>query len=180
MSTLIKRLKQDGQQFVPVTLAEAVVVNTNGSLGITTLDKVLGQTNVAISQINNAVSTALSTKQDKLTAGYGINIADDGTISVTSSQTIFQVATQLPTPSINTMNVIYIIPIESEDDTNKCAEYICINEKGVYRWEQFGTIRTDVGLAGCITAESMKTSSGESIYIDYDIPSDLYDDAITL
>jgi hypothetical protein len=46
MSTLIKRLNQNGQEFVPITLQEAVVVNTanlpllNG-MNITTLDKVL-------------------------------------------------------------------------------------------------------------------------------------------
>ena len=46
MSTLIERLSQNGQEFVPITLQEAVVVNTanlpllNG-MNITTLDKVL-------------------------------------------------------------------------------------------------------------------------------------------
>jgi hypothetical protein len=46
MSTLIKRLSQNGQEFVPITLQEAVVVNPanlpllNG-MNITTLDKVL-------------------------------------------------------------------------------------------------------------------------------------------
>ena len=47
MSTQIKRLYQDGKEFVPITLSEAVVVNTTNvpglnGLGITTLDKVLG------------------------------------------------------------------------------------------------------------------------------------------
>lgn len=46
MSTQIKRLYQNNQEFVPITLAEAVVVNSTNipglqSLGITTLDKVL-------------------------------------------------------------------------------------------------------------------------------------------
>ena len=46
MSTQIKRLYQNNQEFVPITLAEAVVVNTTNipglkSLGITTLDKVI-------------------------------------------------------------------------------------------------------------------------------------------
>ena len=45
-TTQIKRLFQSNTEFVPITLAEAVVVNTSNvpglsSLGITTLDKVL-------------------------------------------------------------------------------------------------------------------------------------------
>ena len=49
MSTQIKRLYQNNQEFVHITLAEAVVVNTTNipglqSLGITTLDKVLKTT----------------------------------------------------------------------------------------------------------------------------------------
>jgi hypothetical protein len=47
--TQIKRLFQSGTEFVPITLAEAVVVNTSSipgltNLGITTLDKVLRNT----------------------------------------------------------------------------------------------------------------------------------------
>ncbi|MGN0966687.1 MAG: hypothetical protein ACI4OP_03735 [Candidatus Coprovivens sp.] len=49
MSTQIKRLYQSNTEFVPITLSEAVVVNTSNipgltSLGITTLDKVLRAT----------------------------------------------------------------------------------------------------------------------------------------
>jgi hypothetical protein len=48
-TTQIKRLSQSKTEFVPITLAEAVVVNTSNlpglsSLGITTLDKVLRTT----------------------------------------------------------------------------------------------------------------------------------------
>lgn len=44
--TEIRRLFQQGKEFVPISLAEAVVVNTNNlpgfsSLKITTLDRVL-------------------------------------------------------------------------------------------------------------------------------------------
>ena len=179
MSTLIKRLKQGDTPFVPITLAEAVVVNTNGTLGITTLDKVLGQTSATLNQINVAFGNALANKQDKLTAGYGINIDDNGIISIVQNQTVYQVVANLPDPSINTMNTIYIVPVESDNDFNKCAEYICINENGKFRWEQFGTFRTDAGLSGCITAESVTYSDGESVEVKYEIPPDLYD-TITL
>ena len=95
-STQIKRLYQSGKEFVPITLAEAVVVNatnvpTLSTLGITTLDKVLRvtlgevegiSTNVTeiSTKLNDAVvdiNKKLENKQDKLTAGQGITIAPD-------------------------------------------------------------------------------------------------------
>ena len=56
--TQIKRLFQNNTEFVPITLAEAVVVNTSTlpalqNLGITTLDKVLSAT---LSQINSNIT----------------------------------------------------------------------------------------------------------------------------
>ena len=102
MSTQIKRLYQNNQEFVPITLAEAVVVNTTNipglqSLGITTLDKVLkntlgvvGSNTLSIDTINKTLATinnTLQNKQDKLTAGDGITITSDGTISVTKTST---------------------------------------------------------------------------------------------
>lgn len=202
MSTLIKRLKQNGEQFVPITLAEAVVVNTTGIPGmiseITTLDRVLqktvGQTNNQLTQINNAISQLSTSKQGKLTPGYGIEISDDNVIRVTTTnQTLYQVVTDLPEASVNTLNMIYIVPIPSEDATNKCAEYICVHEDGVYRWEQFGTFKTDVGLSGYVTevefnakavmAENVTTSpeTGSGVVaVDYDIPVDLYDSYVNV
>jgi len=73
MSTQIKRLYQNSKEFVPITLAEAVVVNTTNipglqSLGITTLDKVLrttlgivGTNTVNIDTINKALTTINNT-----------------------------------------------------------------------------------------------------------------------
>jgi hypothetical protein len=94
--TQIKRLFQNNTEFVPITLAEAVVVNTSSipgltNLGITTLDKVLRNTlglvgtnaqnidtlGTNIQQLTGVVSMInqeLENKQDKLTAGVGISI----------------------------------------------------------------------------------------------------------
>jgi hypothetical protein len=68
-TTQIKRLIQQGTEFVPITLSEAVVVNTdnmklmNGQ-GITTLDKVLrlalnivDQSSTSVDTLNKAVET---------------------------------------------------------------------------------------------------------------------------
>ena len=102
--TQIKRLFQSGTEFVPITLAEAVVVNTStvpglNKLGITTLDKVLRNTlglvgsnaqNIEtlggnLTQLTGVVqliNQELENKQDKLTAGVGISITkqDDKTV----------------------------------------------------------------------------------------------------
>ena len=117
--TQIKRLFQNNTEFVPITLSEAVVVNTSTipgltNLGITTLDKVLRNTlgligtnaqnietlggNITqltgvVQQINNE----LQNKQDKLTAGVGISITkneqDQTVISVNHSLEIYKIIT---------------------------------------------------------------------------------------
>ena len=117
--TQIKRLFQNNTEFVPITLSEAVVVNTSTipgltDLGITTLDKVLRNTlgligantqkietlggdiltlTGVVGQINNE----LQNKQDKLTAGVGISITkndqDQTVISVNHSLEIYKIVT---------------------------------------------------------------------------------------
>ena len=117
--TQIKRLFQNNTEFVPITLSEAVVVNTSTipgltNLGITTLDKVLRNTlgligantqkietlggdiltlTGVVGQINNE----LQNKQDKLTAGVGISITkndqDQTVISVNHSLEIYKIIT---------------------------------------------------------------------------------------
>ena len=117
--TQIKRLFQNNTEFVPITLSEAVVVNTSTipgltNLGITTLDKVLRNTlgligantqkietlggdiltlTGVVGQINNE----LKNKQDKLTAGVGISITKNDqnqtVISVNHSLEIYKIVT---------------------------------------------------------------------------------------
>ena len=117
--TQIKRLFQNNTEFVPITLSEAVVVNTSTipgltNLGITTLDKVLRNTlgligantqkietlggdiltlTGVVGQINNE----LKNKQDKLTAGVGISITKNDqnqtVISVNHSLEIYKIIT---------------------------------------------------------------------------------------
>ena len=116
--TQIKRLFQNNTEFVPITLSEAVVVNTSTipgltNLGITTLDKVLRNTlgligtntkNIEtlggnLTQLTGVVqliNQELENKQDKLTAGVGISITkqDDKTvISVNHSLEIYKIVT---------------------------------------------------------------------------------------
>lgn len=208
MSTQIKRLYQNNQEFVPITLAEAVVVNTTSipglqSLGITTLDKVLKNTlgvvaanTVSIDTINKTLTTinnTLQSKQDKLTAGDGITITPDGTISVTNTNTLgfqYKIVSVLPSPPKKDYeNIIYLVPNSKGADGNIFTEYICINKDSDYIWEQIGSLTTDINLDNYVTktefsalqsvvltAQNVTTSSGTAVTVNYDIPSTLYDE----
>lgn len=169
-TTQIKRLFQSNTEFVPITLAEAVVVNTSNvpglsSLGITTLDKVLrttlgviGTNSGDIASLEEAVeeiNTALEKKQDKLTAGVGITITPEGVISATSNVELYKIVTSLPTASKDCLNTIYLVPNPSPVSQNIFSEYLCVYEttQWKYIWEKIGEIQTDVDLSGYVTTE---------------------------
>lgn len=169
-TTQIKRLFQSNTEFVPITLAEAVVVNTSNvpglsSLGITTLDKVLrttlgviGTNSGDIASLEEAVeeiNTALEKKQDKLTAGVGITITPEGVISATSNVELYKIVTSLPTASKDCFNTIYLVPNPSPVSQNIFSEYLCVYEttQQKYIWEKIGEIQTDVDLSGYVTTE---------------------------
>lgn len=209
MSTLIKRLSQNGQEFVPITLQEAVVVNTTNipslnGLGITTLDKVLKSTlgliddkvsSDTLTQTVNTINTELAKKQNKLTAGNGIEITETGVINCTLSLELYEVVTQLPTASKDCLNKIYLKPSDSE-----FLEYICIEvSSNNYVWEQFGKLKTDIDVDNFVTKEyfaqqlgslqtsidskidaiDATTSTGVKVQVSYDIPENLYDSAVS-
>ena len=229
--TQIKRLFQNNTEFVPITLAEAVVVNTSTipgltNLGITTLDKVLRNTlgligtnaqNIEtlggnITQLTGVVqliNQELENKQDKLTAGVGISITkqDDKTvISVNHSIELYKI---ISTETWNTIkeqpgqdyeNVIYLVPQPSGTSVtgNVFKEFLCVLKDGVYQWEEFGTIQTEVDLSGYVTdeeftqladrvtniemtgifANNMYTSTGQQVVVQYTIPENLYNSAV--
>ena len=206
-TTQIKRLFQSKTEFVPITLAEAVVVNTSNlpglsSLGITTLDKVLRTTmgvvgtnaadiNTLKTTVQN-INTALEGKQDKLTTGV---------ISVTNSIELYKIVTSLPTASKDCLNSIYLVPSPSGTAGNIFVEYICVYEttQAKYIWEKIGEVQTDVDLSGyvtnevfnatintingqlanTITAQDVTTSDGSAkVVVNYTIPADLYDSMV--
>ena len=207
MSTQIKRLYQNNQEFVPITLAEAVVVDATNipglqTLRITTLDKVLkntlavvGANTLNIETINTTltnINNTLQNKQDKLTAGDGITIDPDGTISVTNTSTLgfqYKIVKMLPSPpGKDYENIIYLVPNTQGVNGNIFIEYICINKDSNYIWEQIGSLTTDVNLDNYVTkteftnlssivltAQDVTTSSGTPVTVGYDIPNNLYD-----
>lgn len=182
-TTQIKRLYQDGKEFVPITLSEAVVVNTTNvpglnGLGITTLDKVLRSTlatvksaSDSVTSIQNTLDTTvqninnkLSEKQDKLTAGYGISIQPDAdgnlVISANLSFEIYKVAESLPTASAVYANTIYLIPTSGvHGDQDHLEEYLCIDKGNGYEWERLGRIQpeTSIDLSSYVTKEEFST-----------------------
>lgn len=231
--TQIKRLFQNNTEFVPITLAEAVVVNTSSipgltNLGITTLDKVLRNTlglvgtnaqNIDVLGTNlqqltgvvQLINNELQNKQDKLTAGVGISITqqDDKTIiSVNHTIELYKIIstetwnTIKDTPGQDFENVIYLVPQPSSTSVtgNVFREFLCVFKNGIYQWEEFGTIQTEVDLSGYITndvfntlvnrvsnievtgifADNVYTSTGQQVVVQYTIPSDLYDSVVNI
>ena len=172
--TDIKKLQQNGKEFVPITLAEAVVVNAENLQGYnilktTTLDKVL-----------KALAAVDSSQQDAITK---IN----NTLKSLKAGFSYQIVNKLPTPSIDCLGTIYLMG-GSDIDKNKYAEYICIFNNAEYSWEMLGIINSEVDLTGyvtkndfdaftaiALTAEDVTDSSGHSVSVAYDIPKDLYD-----
>ena len=173
--TDIKKLQQNGKEFVPITLAEAVVVNAENLQGYnilktTTLDKVL-----------KALAAVDSSQQDAITK---IN----NTLKSLKAGFSYQIVNELPTPpSIDCLGTIYLVK-GSDINQNKYAEYICIFNNAEYSWEMLGIINSEVDLTGyvtkndfdaftaiALTAEDVTDSSGHSVSVAYDIPKNLYD-----
>ena len=165
MSTIIKRLKQGNEEFVPITLAEAVVVKTdtipNLDDTITTLDQVLSsivnlitphltedQVNGLIEQQLVSINTALSKKPDISKFGNGFDIDDNGNISIIP-QPLYNIVESLPNEDIN-HNQIYLVP----NDNNEFSEYIYVSDKeGDDKWEFIGNITSGID-AGNLTLKS--------------------------
>lgn len=172
--TDIKKLQQNGKEFVPITLAEAVVVNAENlqgynTLGITTLDKVL-RALATVDYNQQTAITEINNKLKSLKAGFS-----------------YQVVNELPTPSIDCLGTIYLVK-GSDINQNKYAEYICIFNNAEYSWEMLGIINSEVDLTGyvtkndfnaftaiALTAEDVTDSLGNKVSVNYTIPEDLYD-----
>ena len=172
--TDIKKLQQNGKEFVPITLAEAVVVNATNlqgynTLGITTLDKVL-----------NALATIDYSQQSAI-------IDINNTLKSLKAGFSYQIVNELPTPNVDCLGTIYLVR-GSDINQNKYAEYICIFNNAEYSWEMLGIINSEVDLTGyvtkndfdaftaiALTAEDVTDSLGNKVSVNYTIPEDLYD-----
>ena len=185
--TEIRRLFQQGKEFVPISLAEAVVVNTNNlpgfnSLKITTLDKVLYNYAGVIGTNTINIKNLQDTKQDKLTAGNGI-VIKDGVISTTANiGDIYKIVSTLPQASAEVTNILYLVPGTSdntEDGMNIFVEWLCVKVGETYKWEKLGESKTTIDLSDYITSIPVTNSSGIIIRVNYEIPRDLYDNLMS-
>lgn len=181
--TEIRRLFQQGKEFVPISLAEAIVVNTNNlpgfnSLRITTLDKVLYNLVGVVGTNTINIKNLQDTKQDKLTAGNGI-VIKDGVISTTANiGYIYKIVSALPRASAEVTNTLYLVPSTSdntEDGMNIFVEWLCVKVGETYKWEKLGESKTTIDLSDYITSIPVTNSSGAIIKVNYEIPRDLYD-----
>lgn len=184
--TEIRRLFQQGKEFVPISLAEAVVVNTNNlpgfnSLKITTLDRVLYSLTGVVGTNTINIKNLQDTKQDKLTAGNGI-VIKDGVISTTTNigdiGDIYKIVSTLPRASAEVTNTLYLVPGTSdntENGMNIFVEWLCVKVGETYKWEKLGESKTTIDLSDYITSIPVTNSSGIIIKVNYEIPRDLYD-----
>ena len=185
--TEIRRLFQQGKEFVPISLAEAIVVNTNNlpgfnSLRITTLDKVLYNLVGVVGTNTINIKNLQDTKQDKLTAGNGI-VIKDGVISTTANiGDIYKIVSTLPRASAEVTNTLYLVPGTSdntEDGMNIFVEWLCVKVGETYKWEKLGESKATIDLSDYITSIPVTNSSGVIIKVDYEIPRDLYDNLMS-
>ena len=185
--TEIRRLFQQGKEFVPISLAEAIVVNTNNlpgfnSLRITTLDKVLYNLVGVVGTNTINIKNLQDTKQDKLTAGNGI-VIKDGVISTTANiGDIYKIVSTLPQASAEVTNILYLVPGTSdntEDGMNIFVEWLCVKVGETYKWEKLGESKATIDLSDYITSIPVTNSSGIIIKVNYEIPGDLYDNLIS-
>lgn len=181
--TEIRRLFQQGKEFVPISLAEAIVVNTNNLLGfdslkITTLDKVLYKLVGIVGTNVLNIRDLQNKKQDKLIAGNGI-VIKDGVISTTTNiGDIYKIVSTLPQASAEVTNTLYLVPSTSgntEEGMNIFVEWLCIKVEETYKWEKIGESKTTINLSDYITSIPVTNSSGAIIRVNYEIPKDLYD-----
>ena len=181
--TEIRRLFQQGKEFVPISLAEAIVVNTNNipgfdALKITTLDKVLYKLVGVVGTNAVKIKNLQDPKQDKLTAGNGI-VIKDGVISTTANiGDIYKIVSTLPQASAEVTNTLYLVPSTSdntEEGMNIFVEWLCIKVEETYKWEKIGESKTTINLSDYITSIPVTNSSGVIIRVNYEIPKDLYD-----
>lgn len=177
--TDIKKLQQNGKEFVPITLAEAVVVNVENLQGYDTLGTTTsGKT--TLDKVLNALAAIDYSQQSAI-----INI--NNTLKSLKAGFSYQVVNELPTPNVDCLGTIYLVK-GSDINQNKYAEYICIFNNAEYSWEMLGIINSEVDLTGyvtkddfnaftavALTAEDVTDSSGNSVSVAYDIPEKLYD-----
>ena len=103
---------------------------------------------------NLVTEDELKGKQDKLTAGEGIEIANN-VIKCTLDTSLYVVVTELPT--VGVANKIYLIESNERGIQNIYTEYAYINGS----WEQLGQYRAEINLAPYALKTDIPTNISE-------------------
>ena len=129
----------------------SIKLDENNNDALTLTDDGLGinlsgyATTESVESAITGVEEALEGKQDKLTAGDGILIADN-VISVTASTPspkLYEIVLSLEDVTDPRPNIIYLVPQEQTGETNHFIEYIWVNRK----WEELGPLPEEIDLS---------------------------------
>ena len=141
ISELIPAIQLDGREIIPFAKDDA-----NGSLLVSLLKTFIVE--------GLATQSALDGKQNRLTAGYGIEITPDNKIKSTLDVSLFKIVDVLPTSDIE--NKIYLVLDDaSTSDENSYLEYLYVNGK----WELVGKYTATVDLT-----PYMKSKDADQLY----------------
>ena len=103
---------------------------------------------------NEEFASGLNSKQNKLTAGRGINITSN-TISSTLDTEVYKIVTELPSISEADPNKIYLLEVRNQDNTYRYIQYRVRNGA----WVSF-----DMVTPGFDLSEYLKSSVAEETY----------------
>lgn len=103
---------------------------------------------------NEEFTSGLNSKQNKLTAGRGINITSN-TISSTLDTEVYKIVTELPSISEADPNKIYLLEARNQDGTYRYIQYRVRNGA----WVSFDTVTPGFDLS-----EYLKSSVAEQTY----------------
>ena len=137
----------------------SIKLDENNNDALTLTDDGLGinlsgyATTESVESAITGVEEALEGKQDKLTAGDGILIADN-VISVTASTPspkLYEIVLSLEDVTDPRPNIIYLVPQNPSGETNHFIEYIWVNRK----WEELGPLPEEIDLSNYYTKDEV-------------------------
>lgn len=111
----------------------------------------------------DSILSSVSNKQDKLTAGSGIDITNN-VISVSINLDLYEIVSELPTDNIS-YNKIYLLVSKLTGDSNKYTEYIYVKDE----WEILGEFQTNVDLTAYATKSELNTANANITNLRTDV-----------
>lgn len=151
----------------------SIKLDENNNDALTLTDDGLGvnlsgyATTSSVESAITMVESAIEGKQDKLTAGDGILIADN-VISVTASTPapkLYEIVQSLDDVVDPSPNIIYLVPQEQSGGTNQFIEYIWVNDE----WEELGPLPEEIDLSDYYKKEEVNAllaGKADKSYVD--------------